>query len=101
MECAGIRRDVSLWVTAISRVTSHLGFTFFKVEGPLRVVASPQDHPAGSGSGFMLSVSQAAPRAVLMNVVDLPEGEMRRRGRHRDSGDGRTVREILASRKAA
>jgi hypothetical protein len=44
----------------------------------------------------MLSISQAAPRAVIMNIVDFLVGELRRRGRYRDTYKGRTLRENLA-----
>jgi hypothetical protein len=49
----------------------------------------------GSRGGFMLFVSQAAPRAVMNNIVDLLVAELRRRGRYRDSYKGRTLRENL------
>jgi hypothetical protein len=45
----------------------------------------------------MLSVSQAAPRAVTMNVIDLLVPELQRRGRYRTAYEGRTLRENLAS----
>jgi alkanesulfonate monooxygenase SsuD/methylene tetrahydromethanopterin reductase-like flavin-dependent oxidoreductase (luciferase family) len=51
----------------------------------------------GSRGGFMLSVSQAAPRAVTMNVIDLLVPELQRRGRYRTAYEGRTLRENLAS----
>jgi alkanesulfonate monooxygenase SsuD/methylene tetrahydromethanopterin reductase-like flavin-dependent oxidoreductase (luciferase family) len=51
----------------------------------------------GSRGGFMLSISQAAPRAVIMNVIDLLVAELKRRGRYRNSYEGRTLRENLAS----
>jgi FMN-dependent oxidoreductase (nitrilotriacetate monooxygenase family) len=51
----------------------------------------------GSRGGFMLSVSQAAPRAVIMNVIDLLVPELQRRGRYRTAYEGRTLRENLAS----
>src|SRR3984893_17573495 len=51
----------------------------------------------GNRGGFMLSISQAAPRAVIMNVIDLLVAELRRRGRYRSSYEGRTLRENLAS----
>lgn len=50
----------------------------------------------GSRGGFMLSVSQAAPRAVTMNVIDLLVPELQRRGRYRTAYEGRTLRENLA-----
>jgi hypothetical protein len=50
----------------------------------------------GSRGGFMLSISQTAPRAVIMNIVDFLVGELRRRGRYRDTYKGRTLRENLA-----
>jgi FMN-dependent oxidoreductase (nitrilotriacetate monooxygenase family) len=51
----------------------------------------------GSRGGFMLSISQAAPRAVMMNVIDLLVPELQRRGRYRTAYEGRTLRENLAS----
>jgi FMN-dependent oxidoreductase (nitrilotriacetate monooxygenase family) len=51
---------------------------------------------SGRRGGFMLSISQAAPRAVLANIVDFLTGELRRRGRYRDSYEGATLRENLA-----
>jgi alkanesulfonate monooxygenase SsuD/methylene tetrahydromethanopterin reductase-like flavin-dependent oxidoreductase (luciferase family) len=51
----------------------------------------------GRRGGFMLSISQAAPRAVLINVIDLLVSELRRRGLYRHSYEGRTLRENLAS----
>jgi FMN-dependent oxidoreductase (nitrilotriacetate monooxygenase family) len=51
----------------------------------------------GGRGGFMLSVSQAAPRAVIMNVIDLLVPELQRRGRYRTAYEGRTLRENLAS----
>lgn len=50
----------------------------------------------GSRGGFMLFVSQAAPRAVMTNIVDLLVAELRRRGRYRNAYSGRTLRENLA-----
>ena len=51
----------------------------------------------GSRGGFMLSISQAAPRAVIQNVVDLLVPELQRRGRYRTSYEGRTLRDNLAA----
>jgi FMN-dependent oxidoreductase (nitrilotriacetate monooxygenase family) len=51
---------------------------------------------SGSRGGFMLSISQAAPRAVLANIVDFLTEELRRRGRYRDSYEGSNLRENLA-----
>ena len=50
----------------------------------------------GSRGGFMISLSQAAPRRVLENLVDHLVPELRRRGRHRNAYEGRTLRENLA-----
>ncbi len=49
----------------------------------------------GSRGGFMLSISQAAPRAVIANVVDYLVPELQRRGRYRSSYAGRSLRENL------
>jgi alkanesulfonate monooxygenase SsuD/methylene tetrahydromethanopterin reductase-like flavin-dependent oxidoreductase (luciferase family) len=49
----------------------------------------------GSRGGFMLSISQAAPRAVLTNIVDHLVPELQRRGRYRTSYEGKTLRENL------
>jgi len=51
----------------------------------------------GSRGGFMLSISQASPRAVINNVIDLLVPELQRRGRYRTSYEGRSLRENLAS----
>jgi FMN-dependent oxidoreductase (nitrilotriacetate monooxygenase family) len=51
----------------------------------------------GSRGGFMLSISQAAPRNVLRNNVDLLVPELLRRGRYRTSYEGKTLRENLAA----
>jgi FMN-dependent oxidoreductase (nitrilotriacetate monooxygenase family) len=51
----------------------------------------------GSRGGFMLSISQAAPRAVLTNIVDMLVPELRRRGRYRNAYEGTTLRANLAS----
>lgn len=50
----------------------------------------------GSRGGFMLSISQAAPRAVISNVIDYLVPELQRRGRYRKSYEGRSLRENLA-----
>lgn len=50
----------------------------------------------GSRGGFMISVSQAAPRSLVENLVDHLVPEFRRRGRHRAAYEGRTLRENLA-----
>lgn len=50
----------------------------------------------GSRGGFMLSHSQAAPRQLLHNVVDMLVPELQRRGRFRTAYTGRTLRENLA-----
>ena len=42
----------------------------------------------GSRGGFMLSISQAVPRAVMMNIVDFLVDELKRRGRYRDAYNG-------------
>jgi FMN-dependent oxidoreductase (nitrilotriacetate monooxygenase family) len=49
----------------------------------------------GSRGGFMLSVSQTAQRAVLLNIVDQLVPELKRRGRYRKSYEGNTLRENL------
>jgi FMN-dependent oxidoreductase (nitrilotriacetate monooxygenase family) len=51
----------------------------------------------GSRGGFMMSVSQGAPRAVMLNIIDHLVPELRRRGRYRSAYTGRTLRENLAS----
>jgi FMN-dependent oxidoreductase (nitrilotriacetate monooxygenase family) len=51
----------------------------------------------GSRGGFMLSISQAAPRAVVTNVIDLLVPELQRRGRYHSTYPGKTLRENLAS----
>jgi alkanesulfonate monooxygenase SsuD/methylene tetrahydromethanopterin reductase-like flavin-dependent oxidoreductase (luciferase family) len=48
-----------------------------------------------SRGGFMLSISQAAPRLVLQNIVDLLVPELQRRDRYRTSYQGKTLRENL------
>jgi alkanesulfonate monooxygenase SsuD/methylene tetrahydromethanopterin reductase-like flavin-dependent oxidoreductase (luciferase family) len=49
----------------------------------------------GSRGGFMLSISQAAPSAVLLNVVNMLVPELQRRGRYRTTYEGKTLRENL------
>jgi FMN-dependent oxidoreductase (nitrilotriacetate monooxygenase family) len=49
----------------------------------------------GSRGGFMLSISQAAPRAVLQNAVNYLVPELQRRGRYRTTYEGSTLRENL------
>jgi FMN-dependent oxidoreductase (nitrilotriacetate monooxygenase family) len=51
----------------------------------------------GSRGGFMLSISQAAPRPMINNVVDYLVPELKRRGRYRSSYAGKTLRENLAA----
>jgi FMN-dependent oxidoreductase (nitrilotriacetate monooxygenase family) len=51
----------------------------------------------GSRGGFMISVSQGAPRAVMLNIIDHLVPELQRRGRYRSAYTGRTLRENLAS----
>jgi FMN-dependent oxidoreductase (nitrilotriacetate monooxygenase family) len=51
----------------------------------------------GSRGGFMISVSQAAPRDIMLNLVDYLVPELQRRGRYRRSYEGKTLRENLAS----
>jgi FMN-dependent oxidoreductase (nitrilotriacetate monooxygenase family) len=51
----------------------------------------------GSRGGFMISLSQAAPRQALLNMVDYLVPELQRRGRYRRTYEGRTLRENLAS----
>jgi FMN-dependent oxidoreductase (nitrilotriacetate monooxygenase family) len=51
----------------------------------------------GSRGGFMLSISQGGPRAVLTNTVDLLVPELTRRGRYRTAYEGATLRENLAA----
>jgi hypothetical protein len=43
----------------------------------------------------MLSISQAAPRAVMLNIIDQLVPELKRRGRYRTSYEGKTLRENL------
>jgi alkanesulfonate monooxygenase SsuD/methylene tetrahydromethanopterin reductase-like flavin-dependent oxidoreductase (luciferase family) len=56
-----------------------------------------QFEATGNRGGFMISISQAAPRAVMTNIVDYLVPELRRRDRYRTSYDGSTLRENLAS----
>jgi hypothetical protein len=49
----------------------------------------------GSRGGFMLSISQAAPRAIMLNIIDQLVPELKRRGRYRTSYEGKTLRENL------
>lgn len=51
----------------------------------------------GSRGGFMLSISQASPRAAINNVIDLLVPELQRRGRYRTAYEGKSLRENLAS----
>lgn len=51
----------------------------------------------GERGGFMISISQASPRAVPYNIVTQLVPELQRRGRYRTSYEGRTLRENLAS----
>jgi FMN-dependent oxidoreductase (nitrilotriacetate monooxygenase family) len=51
----------------------------------------------GARGGFMMSVSQGAPRAYLANLVDLLVPELQRRGLFRAAYDGRTLRDHLAT----
>lgn len=49
----------------------------------------------GNRGGFMVSLSQAAPRAAMYNIVNLLVPELQRRGRFRTHYEGRTLRENL------
>ena len=49
----------------------------------------------GSRGGFMLSISQAAPRPMITNAVDYLVPELKRRGRYRTSYAGKTLRENM------
>ncbi|MDX6806808.1 NtaA/DmoA family FMN-dependent monooxygenase [Terrihabitans rhizophilus] len=51
----------------------------------------------GSRGGFMISISQAGPRAVPYNLVSQLVPELQRRGRYRRSYEGQTLKENLAS----
>ncbi|TCT05508.1 NtaA/DmoA family FMN-dependent monooxygenase [Aquabacter spiritensis] len=51
----------------------------------------------GSRGGFMISISQASPRAVPYNIVTQLVPELQRRGRYRTAYEGRTLKENLAS----
>jgi FMN-dependent oxidoreductase (nitrilotriacetate monooxygenase family) len=51
----------------------------------------------GSRGGFMLSISQAAPRDVLQNIVSYLVPELQRRDRYRTCYEGRTLRENLSA----
>jgi hypothetical protein len=51
----------------------------------------------GSRGGFMLSISQAAPRDVLQNMVNLLVPELQRRDRYRNSYEGKTLRENMSA----
>ena len=51
----------------------------------------------GSRGGFMLSISQAAPRDVLNNLVDYLVPELQRRDRYRTSYEGKTLRENMSA----
>ncbi|MSQ18432.1 MAG: LLM class flavin-dependent oxidoreductase [Betaproteobacteria bacterium] len=51
----------------------------------------------GRRGGFMISVSQGAPRAIMLNIIDYLVPELQRRGRYRTAYTGRTLRENLAT----
>jgi len=51
----------------------------------------------GSRGGFMISISQGAPRKIMYNIVDYLVPELQRRERYRDAYTGRTLKENLAS----
>ncbi|HEY0439477.1 MAG TPA: NtaA/DmoA family FMN-dependent monooxygenase [Xanthobacteraceae bacterium] len=51
----------------------------------------------GSRGGFMISISQAAPREIMLNIIDYLVPELQRRGRYRTAYTGRTLRENLAA----
>ena len=51
----------------------------------------------GSRGGFMLSISQAAPRDVLQNIVNYLVPELQRRDRYRTSYEGKTLRENMSA----
>ena len=50
----------------------------------------------GSRGGFMVKQSQAGPREIMLNIVDHLVPELQRRGRYRNSYEGKTLRENLA-----
>ena len=51
----------------------------------------------GSRGGFMLAISQAAPRQVLQNTVNYLVPELQRRERYRTSYEGKTLRENMSA----
>ena len=50
----------------------------------------------GSRGGFMVKQSQAGPREIMLNIVDHLVPELQKRGRYRNSYEGKTLRENLA-----
>jgi len=50
-----------------------------------------------SRGGFMISVSQGSPGAIMLNIIDYLVPELQRRGRYRSAYTGRTLRENLAT----
>jgi FMN-dependent oxidoreductase (nitrilotriacetate monooxygenase family) len=77
------------------RAATGYNVTFAGVAAKLADQMEEMFEATGSRGGFMLSISQAAPRAVLLNAVDYLVPELKRRGRYRNSYEGKTLRENL------
>jgi FMN-dependent oxidoreductase (nitrilotriacetate monooxygenase family) len=78
----------------LSAATGH-NITFAGTATQLADQMEEMFEGTGSRGGFMLSISQAAPRAVMLNIVDQLVPELKRRERYRTSYEGNTLRENL------
>ncbi|MDO9411705.1 MAG: NtaA/DmoA family FMN-dependent monooxygenase [Pseudolabrys sp.] len=77
------------------RASTGYNITFAGTAAKLADQMEEMHEATGSRGGFMLSVSQAAQRAVILNIVDQLVPELKRRGRYRTSYEGKNLRENL------
>jgi alkanesulfonate monooxygenase SsuD/methylene tetrahydromethanopterin reductase-like flavin-dependent oxidoreductase (luciferase family) len=94
-ESAEITRE-EFFRHGLSAATGH-NITFAGTATQLADQMEEMFEGTGSRGGFMLSVSQAAPRAVMLNIIDQLVPELKRRGRYRTSYEGKTLRENLSA----
>lgn len=77
------------------RASTGYNITYAGTAAKLADQMEEMHEATGSRGGFMLSVSQAAQRAVILNIVDQLVPELKRRGRYRTSYEGKNLRENL------
>jgi alkanesulfonate monooxygenase SsuD/methylene tetrahydromethanopterin reductase-like flavin-dependent oxidoreductase (luciferase family) len=78
------------------RASTGYNITFAGTAAKLADQMEEMFEATGNRGGFMLSIAPGSPRAIMLNIVDQLVPELKRRGRYRNTYEGKTLRDNLA-----